>query len=301
MKALIFAAGLGTRLRPLTDSLPKALVNVGGETLLSHVIRRLKAAGLDDIVINTCFFAEKISTYLAENNNFGIRISISDERGVLRNDALSAVGGAVSDTLSSPDGAAHDPHRALHSAASGLVSDKGSDTFDSLPPIESPLETGGGIRFAEPLLKGSGHFLIHNVDIVSDLDLPWFISQSTPNSLATLLVSERKTQRYFLFDDDMRMVGWTNIATGEVRSPYPGLDPTHYRKLAFAGIHILSEKAFGLFGEYGFGRKFSITDFYIRSCKDYPIYGIAPDNLTLIDVGKHDTLALADSWLRARQ
>lgn len=281
MKALIFAAGLGTRLRPLTDTLPKALVSVGGETLLAQVIGRLKAAGIDDVVINACFFADKIIGYLAEHDDFGIRIAVSDERGVLRRDAIAA--------------------SASTSAACATQGSASASPDSTLPPVEAPLETGGGIRYAEPLLKGSGHFLIHNVDIVTDLDLPWFIGQSKPSSLATLLVSDRKTQRYFLFDDDMRLVGWTNIATGEVRSPYPGLDPARYRKLAFAGIHILSENAFQLFDTYGFGRKFSITDFYIRACKDHPIYGIAPEHLTLIDVGKHDTLALADSWLRSRR
>jgi NDP-sugar pyrophosphorylase family protein len=315
MKALIFAAGLGTRLRPLTDSLPKALVSVGGEPLLRHVIGRLKAAGFDDVVVNVCFFADKIIAYLSEHDNFGIKVSVSDERGVLQSDALRA--GATSGSLSKHgrkagpqgvpsgqppvDASAELPPAEASAELPPAEASAGlhpTEASSGLPPVEAPLETGGGIRYAEPLLRGCGKFLIHNVDIVSDLDIPWFMAQSRPGSLATLLVSDRKTQRYFLFDDDMRLVGWTNIATGEVRSPYPDLDPSRYRKLAFAGIHILSEDAFPLFEPYGFGRKFSITDFYIRACREHPIYGVAPEKLTLIDVGKPDTLVLADTWLR---
>ena len=170
MKALVFAAGLGTRLKPLTDSMPKALVPVCGEPLLYHVLTRLRAAGYDEIAGNVHHFADQIRNYLSEND-FGIPILVSDETDLLR-------------------------------------------------------ETGGGIRHARPFLEGGdAPFLVHNVDILSDLDLGWFRRQTRPEALATLLVRERKTQRYFLFDRDMRLVGWTHIATGEVRSPYPALDP----------------------------------------------------------------------------
>ena len=84
---------------------------------------------------------------------------------------------------------------------------------------EKLLETGGGIQHARKLLEPLDEpFLVHNVDIVSNLDIAWFRSQMKPGALATLLVSERKTQRYLLFrPEDMRLVGWTNVATGEVR------------------------------------------------------------------------------------
>ncbi len=166
MKALIFAAGLGTRLKPLTDRMPKALVEVGGHPLLYHVIEKLKAAGADEITVNVHHYPDMIANYL-NSNDFGVRINISDERDSLR-------------------------------------------------------ETGGGILFAEPFLRGSGGFLVHNVDILSNLDISWLLSQvhaASEPPLATLVVSERKTSRYLLFDEEMRMVGWTIEASGAERSP----------------------------------------------------------------------------------
>ena len=242
MKAMIFAAGLGTRLKPITDTLPKALVPVGGEPLLYHVITKLKAAGYTELVINVHHFADQIREYLA-THDFGLPISISDETSEL-------------------------------------------------------LETGGGIAHAKDLLLPTGEpFLIHNVDILSNLDIPWFRSQTRPEAVSTLLVSERETSRYLLFDGEMRLVGWTNVTTGEVRSPYPDLNPDHYHKLAFAGIHNLSPAIFDAFEQAGFTGRFPIMDFYIRECANYPIYGVSAPGLRLLDVGKVDSLAQAEELL----
>ena len=239
MKALVFAAGLGTRLKPLTDSMPKALVPVCGKPLLYHVLTKLRTAGYDEIAVNVHHFADQIRNYLSEND-FGIPIPVSDETDLLR-------------------------------------------------------ETGGGIRHARPFLEGGdAPCLVHNVDILSDLDLGWFRRHTRPDALATLLVSERKTQRYFLFDRDMRLVGWTNIATGEVRSPYPDLDPAQCRRYAFAGIHNISPRIFGVFDGYGCPERFPIVDFYLRACAEHPIYGVRPRQLTLVDVGKLETLGEAE-------
>jgi len=242
MKAMIFAAGLGTRLKPITDTLPKALVPVGGEPLLYHVITKLKAAGYTELVVNVHHFAGQICEYLA-THDFGLPISISDETSEL-------------------------------------------------------LETGGGIAHAKDLILPTGEpFLIHNVDILSNLDLAWFRSQIRPEAISTLLVSERETSRYLLFDGEMRLVGWTNVTTGEVRSPYPDLNPDHYHKLAFAGIHNLSPAIFDAFEQAGFTGRFPIMDFYIRECANYPIYGVSAPGLRLLDVGKVDSLAQAEELL----
>ena len=241
MKALVFAAGLGTRLRPLTDTLPKALVPVGGKPLLYHVVSKLKDAGVDDLVINVHHFADSIEAYVHDQDDFGIKVSFSDERDLLR-------------------------------------------------------ETGGGIRHARPFLEG-GDFLVHNVDILSDLDVRWFVGQARPDALATILVSERRTSRYFLFEDGMRLAGWTNVATGEVRSPYGAIDPSRYRMLAFAGIHYICGKVFDIFEEDAWPEKFPIVDFYLRECAVHPIYGVVPDHLKLMDVGKLDSLDEADSFI----
>ena len=241
MKAMVFAAGLGTRLKPITDTMPKALVPVGGKPLLYHVVTKLKAAGFDDIVINVYHFADSIIDYVHGQDDFGIKVSFSEERDLLR-------------------------------------------------------ETGGGIRHARPLLEG-GSFLVHNVDILSDLDLEWFLSQARPGALSNILVSERETQRYLLFDDEMRMVGWTNVATGEVRSPYQGLDPGKYRKFAFDGVHLISDGIFTIFDDDGWGERFSIMDFYIRECDVHPIYGIVPEHLRMMDIGKAGTLKDAEEFV----
>ena len=244
MKAMIFAAGLGTRLKPLTDTMPKALVPVCGEPLLYHVITKLKAAGYDELVVNVHHFAEQIVDYLS-THDFGVKICVSDESECL-------------------------------------------------------LETGGGILHARPFLEGGEDpFLIHNVDILSNLDLAWFRQQTPPEALATLLVSERQTSRYLLFDDTLHLCGWTDLRTGEVRTPYPDLDPARCRRFAFSGIHNLSPRIFEAFDQMAVPERFPIMDFYLKACARYPIVGVQAQDLKLMDVGKVDTLAQAEDWLKA--
>ena len=241
MQAMIFAAGLGTRLKPLTDTMPKALVRVGGEPLIKRVIERLAAAGVDRIVVNVHHFAQQIIDYLEDNGNFGLDIRISDETSNL-------------------------------------------------------LDTGGGIKKAAPLFDPSAPILIHNVDILSNVDLGKFYRLSVDDAAdAVLLVSWRKTKRYLLFDDGMRLVGWTNIETGEVRSPYPNLDPKKCRMYAFAGIHALSPRIISQMDS--FPDKFGIIDFYLKMCATHNIIGYVKDDLKLMDIGKLDTLAQAESFL----
>ncbi|WP_337628957.1 nucleotidyltransferase family protein [Prevotella sp.] len=263
MQAMIFAAGLGTRLKPLTDTMPKALVRVGGEPLIKRVIMNLAAAGVDRIVVNVHHFAEQIIDYLKDNDNFGLDIRISDE-------------------------------------TAGL------------------LETGGGIKKAAPLFDPAAPILIHNVDILSNVNLSEFyqiasrseeseggsekrrVKSEESNCCgavdAVLLVSWRKTKRYLLFNDDMKLVGWTNIETGEVRSPYPDLDPKKCRMYAFAGIHALSPRLLKMMDE--FPDRFGIIDFYLKACATHNIKGYVKDDLKLMDIGKLDTLAQAEEFLK---
>lgn len=235
MKAMIFAAGLGTRLRPITDTIPKALVPVAGVPMLERVIDKIRAAGIGEIVINAHHFSDKIAAFL-DSRDFGVRIDLSVEK-------------------------------------------------------EEPLETGGGIKKARKYLEGDS-FLVHNADILSDADLGWLISRSRPESLATLLVSKRDTTRYLLFDDDMRLAGWTNVMTGEIKSPYPDLDPSACRKYSFAGIHVVSDRVFPLMEN--FPDRFSIVDLYLRYAAEYPIIGVEPESLNLIDVGSPERLEEAE-------
>lgn len=246
MQAMIFAAGLGTRLKPLTDTMPKALVSVGGEPLIRRVLQRLADAGVGRVVVNVHHFASQITQYLSENNNFGLDIAISDE-------------------------------------------------------TEGLLETGGGIKHAARLFDAGSPVLIHNVDILSNVNLRKFYNIAAESEVAAipvdavLLVSWRKTKRYLLFNDDMRLVGWTNIETGEVKSPYPGLDPRKCRMYAFAGIHVISPRMFPLMDD--FPEKFSIIDFYLNTCATHNIKGYVKDDLKLMDIGKLDTLAHAETFL----
>jgi len=249
MKAMIFAAGLGTRLKPITDTMPKALVPVWGKPLLWHIVSKLKEAGYDDIVINIHHFAQQIRDYVASQDSFGVRINFSDETDLLR-------------------------------------------------------ETGGGILHARELLEGCGSFPIHNVDIISDLDLKWFREQTSDDHLATLLVSERQSSRYLLFNDDMRLVGWTNAKTGELKSPFTDINIEKCRKLAFSGIHYMSDKIFDDLQAYGeiHGEKFSIIDFYLSEAASGSICGIVPlSGLSLVDVGKVSTLKELETSLFASQ
>lgn len=254
MKALIFAAGMGTRLRPVTDTIPKALVPVCGKPLLWHVMMKLKSAGITEVVVNVHHFADMVEDYLKSAGDLGMTVHISDERDLLR-------------------------------------------------------ETGGGIMHARKYLQPSGdgedsgrarHFLVHNVDILSDLDIGWFESQVRPDAMATLLVSRRRTSRYLLFDSCMRLAGWTNEATGEVRSPYPDLDVSSCRKLAFSGIHIISTSVFPVFIQEGFGERFPIMDFYLKAAAKYPVYGVLAEGLHLIDVGKPEALEEAGRFVLSR-
>lgn len=239
-QAMIFAAGLGTRLKPLTDTMPKALVPVGGQPLLWHVIMRLKEAGFERIVVNVHHFAQQIIDYLDDNDHFGMDIRISDER-------------------------------------------------------EQLLETGGGIKKALPLFDQESPILIHNVDILSNINLNEFYEKGKDHD-ATLLVSHRSTKRYLLFDDAMLLKGWTNIETGEVKSPYKELQLTHLNQLAFSGIHIIGPNLYSLFQEMP--DRFGIMDFYLQWCAEHPIYGYCQEDLRLMDVGKLDTLHEAEHFLK---
>ena len=245
MKAMIFAAGLGTRLKPLTDSMPKALVPVGGKPLLQILLEKLQRNGYNDIVVNVHHFADMIEQWLHDHTPEGMTTRCSDERQQL-------------------------------------------------------LETGGGIRHAAPMLRDADRFLIHNVDILSNVDLKAF-AEAGRDADATLLVSERKTQRYLVFDSEMTLVGWTNIATGEVRTPHDHVRQAleqgnhDYRLLAFAGMHQMSTSLMECMQEWP--ERFSIIDFYLKECAAHLIRGYVQPDLRLMDVGKLDTLDKATEFL----
>ena len=238
MQAFLLAAGLGTRLKPLTDTMPKALVPVKGTPLLRHITDKLISSGATRIVVNTHHFAEQIVSYVALQEDWD-NVIISDESNAL-------------------------------------------------------LDTGGGLKKAQTLFHTDNPILIHNVDILSNANLNQLIIAHKEHDV-TLLVSNRTTNRYLLFNEDMRLVGWTNITTGEVRSPHPNLDLTKCHKLAFSGIHIFSPLLFPMMEDYP--EKFPIMDFYLNHCHEIKIYGVIQPNLQLLDVGKCDTLIAAEKFI----
>ena len=239
MKALLFAAGRGTRLRPLTDTKPKALVPVAGKPLLWHTIMRLREAGATEIVVNVHHFGEQIIDYLS-THDFDIPILVSDERGKL-------------------------------------------------------LDTGGGLRKALPLFSVDDcPILIHNVDILSNAPLRRFYEDNI-DADAALMVSNRKTNRYLLFDDMNCLRAWTNLQTGEVKTPFTSLDLTNLKRFAFSGIHLISPRLISYLNE--FPEVFPIMDFYLKSCDRLSIRGVFEPSLRLLDVGKRDTLQEAETFL----
>ena len=163
------------------------------------------------------------------------------------------------------------------------------------------LETGGGIKKAAPLFNADEPILIHNVDILSNVDLVELYTfaaveeEGKAKADAVVLVSNRVTKRYLLFDDEMNLVGWTNIETGEVKSPYPHLDVAKCQRFAFAGIHVVSPRLFKLMDT--FPDKFGIIDFYLSICATHHVRGYVKTDLKLMDIGKLDTLHQAEAFL----
>ena len=244
-QAMILAAGLGTRLKPLTDTMPKALVPVGGTPLLDLNIRKLQAQGYDRFVVNIHHFAQQIVDYVAQQD-YAPLVRFSDE-------------------------------------TDGL------------------LETGGGLKKAALLFADDTPVLIHNVDILDNVDYDWFARQHQPDEDAVLLVSPRKTKRYLLFDNAMRLMGWKNIETGEIKSPYEYIRRTglsqHGEPLnmfAFSGIHSFSPRLFPLMDR--FPDRFGIIDFYLSVCHRSHIVGLLKDDLRILDVGKLDSLHDAEQF-----
>ncbi len=255
MRAMIFAAGLGTRLRPLTDTTPKALVPLNGKTLLQYQIERLKEAGITDIIINVHHFGDKIRAYLREHENFGCKIAVSDES-------------------------------------------------------EQLLETGGGLRKAswfftdnqvpngEWRTAHSEPFLVCNVDILSNIDIPALVAAHQPDDIATVVVSPRQTQRYLLFDKQNRMQGWTNIQTGEVRPAdlQYCLSQIDLTQLAFSGMQILSPRIFEKMSSMP--EKFSLIDLYLSICQTEKIRAYVPTDYQMMDVGKIEHLQEAEAFAK---
>jgi NDP-sugar pyrophosphorylase family protein len=243
VKAMILAAGMGTRLRPLTSDRPKALVDVGGRTMLEITLSRLRAFGIRDVIINAHYFADMIVEYLKRNDNFGVHIEIS------REDVLLDTGGG------------------LKKAAAFFLNDQRDR--------ETP-------------------FLLHNVDVISTIDLSRMAEFHRENqALATLAVQDRETSRYLLFDERHLLCG--RRTGGDQKDEMVG--PTKPQQvLAFSGIHIISPRIFDLMLENGV---FSIITAYLRlASQGEKILSFRADGYYWRDIGRPDDVLQAAADLK---
>ena len=238
MKAMILAAGLGTRLRPLTNDRPKALVTVAGRTLLEMTLARLRSFGVREVIVNAHHYAEMVVDYLKANQDFGMRIEVS------REDLL--------------------------------------------------LDTGGGLKkaawfFLEAGASSDAPFLVHNVDVLSNIDLAGMMRfHAEHNALATLAVQDRETSRYLLFDGQGQLSGRRGGRDGKLELARP---VQTVEALAFSGIHVLSPRIFAKLEEEG---AFSIINAYLRlAAQGEKILAFRADGAYWRDLGRPENLSEA--------
>lgn len=239
MKGMIFAAGEGKRLRPLTLNTPKALVPVKGIPMLERVIVRMREAGINDIVVNVYHLADQIKNFL-KANDFGIPIHISDETNCL-------------------------------------------------------LDTGGGLLKAKDLLGTQEPVLVHNADVVTDVNLRAMIdSHTSGGSDVTILVQDRLSSRKLLFDSEMRLV---------MREP-KGNIPLHKSNLtpyAFNCVHVIEPAVLSRLPSYPVKPVFSIIDFYLNDAVLPPmkVKGyVSPISYQWFDIGTPEKLASANKLIK---
>lgn len=249
MKAVVFAAGLGTRLHPLTQDRPKALVDVAGRSMLEHTLFKLYRAGIREVVVNVHAFADRVELWLGAwaVKYPDMNVQVSDERSLL-------------------------------------------------------LETGGGLKRMRPWLE-TGPFLVHNVDVLSDIPLLGLMAadaahatsptSNTPH-LATLAVRQAESDRYFLFNKNGLLCGWENVKTGEQKRTGHLEEPlTRY---AFTGIHVIHPRLFDVMTETGV---FSITDVYLRLAATHAIRFFDVTDHHWYDIGTPEQRRTAElAWLQ---
>jgi len=235
MKAMILAAGLGTRLRPLTDDRPKALVEVASHTLLEITLRRLRRFGVREVIVNVHHFADMVVDYLKRNANFGMRIEISRE--------------------------------------------------------EVLLDTGGGLKKAAWFFQEDSDepFLLHNVDVISSIDLHRMLLFHRQNqSLATLAVQERETSRYLLFDEHGELCG---RRAERDQAPKIVRPSAQMQARAFSGVHVISPRLLRMIEEEG---TFSIIATYLRlAARGEKIRAFPADEYYWRDLGKPENVTQA--------
>jgi NDP-sugar pyrophosphorylase family protein len=235
MKAMILAAGLGTRLQPLTQTRPKALVEIAGMPMLAWVIGRLAQHGFTEIVVNAYHLADQIAAFLDEYQrqpgNAGVSLAVSKETDLLG--------------------------------------------------------TGGGVQKAAWFLDDGHPFLVHNVDVLTDLDLNCLMeAHRDSGAIATLAVQERKSSRQFLFDDRLHLCGWQSIQSGQTRMARPTGGPM--TPLSFTGIQVMSPD---IFRRYSAEPPFSLVEAYLQlAAAGETITAFRADNTRWLDLGSQENL-----------
>ncbi|MEP7163401.1 MAG: sugar phosphate nucleotidyltransferase [Ferruginibacter sp.] len=234
MKAMIFAAGLGTRFKPWTDTHPKALALVNGKSLLQRNIEYLQRYGIKDVVVNVHHFAEQVVDAIKKNEGWGSNMLISNETNEL-------------------------------------------------------LETGGGLLKAKDLLQNGEPFITLNADFLTDLNIDDLLTfHKNKNALVSFGITNRKTSRYFLFDEDNRLCGWRNVNSGEERI---SIQKKNLKEMAYSCVVVFEPGIFDLIPQRG---KFSLVDTYLSLAADHCIYGYDHSGDKLVDVGKPESVEVAE-------
>jgi len=237
MKAMILAAGLGTRLRPLTKNVPKALVEINGRPILEIIILQLKSYGFSDIIINIHHHYNQVIDFLRANDNFDVNVQISDEKDKI-------------------------------------------------------LDTGGGIKKASWFLNDNKPFLVHNVDVISDINLKdMYDFHCKRHPLATLAVKDKDSSRSLVFDHSYRLFGWENSSTGESRI-VSALEKSDKTNIGFCGIHVIDPD---IFQHMNSNDKFSIITTYMNVSLEHPIIGYPVEQNLWMDIGSFEKLEHAQA------
>ncbi|MDR2009736.1 MAG: NTP transferase domain-containing protein [Bacteroidales bacterium] len=238
MKAMIFAAGYGTRLAPLTDNKPKALVNIAGKPMLQMQIEHLKSFGFNYIVINVHHFSDQIINFI-NSNDFGVEIQISDETNLL-------------------------------------------------------LNTGGGLKNVKKFFNEGDTFLLHNVDIYSEIDLKEMYNFHLKTcNIATLAVKHRESTNYLLFDETDRLCGWRSYKTN---SEIISIEKTTYNEMAFSGIYVFNYNIFDAIQKEG---SFPIIPELLNISKNDRIGAYNHDNKYMLDLGKPEAIKKCEELINS--
>ncbi|MBX2933329.1 MAG: NTP transferase domain-containing protein [Ferruginibacter sp.] len=234
MKAMIFAAGLGTRFKPWTDKHPKALALVNGKSLLQRNVEYLQQYNITEVVVNVHHFSDQVIDAVKKNNGWGSHISISDE-------------------------------------------------------TDEVLETGGGLLKAKNLLQNDEPFITLNADFLTNLNINNLLAfHKNKQALISFGITNRKTSRNFLFDENDRLCGWRNNTTGQEKIAVP---KNNLKEMAYSCVVVFNPQIFELIPQRG---KFSLVDTYLSLAAQHPIYGFDHSGDKLVDVGKPESVAVAE-------